>query len=260
MDPVVAEHATACSACGTHLKGAFCQQCGEPSVHEGDLRLSHLTHEFVHEFTHLDGKVWRTLWALLFKPGKLTSEYWAGERGRWIRPLRLYLVISALTLLLAASAAGPLGLRVWVKAGTENFFVGSRPDGAGMVDQEMNHRIQSVYLWARYLSLAVFAAASLALYRRRQRYFGAHLIFGLHFYSFEYLLSGVMVKLWPDANAGITIGIGFVYLWFALKRIFQESWVKSFGKAYLLFMAVAIAEAVLVGGCTWVVTKFLPHH
>ncbi|MDX1440544.1 MAG: DUF3667 domain-containing protein, partial [Rubricoccaceae bacterium] len=37
-----------------------------------------------------DGRLWRTLGLLLFRPGRLTHEYIAGRRIRYIRPLRIY--------------------------------------------------------------------------------------------------------------------------------------------------------------------------
>ncbi len=42
----------------------------------------------------LDGRMWRTLAALLFRPGFLTREYLLGRRRRYIRPARLFLVLS----------------------------------------------------------------------------------------------------------------------------------------------------------------------
>jgi uncharacterized small protein (DUF1192 family) len=41
-----------------------------------------------------DGKFWKTLAALLFRPGFLTREYLAGRRRRYIGPARLFLVSS----------------------------------------------------------------------------------------------------------------------------------------------------------------------
>ena len=41
-----------------------------------------------------DGKFWKTLGALLFRPGFLTREYLAGRRRRYVGPARLFLVSS----------------------------------------------------------------------------------------------------------------------------------------------------------------------
>jgi len=45
-------------------------------------------------YVALDGKWWRTLGALLFRPGFLTRQYLQGRRRRYVRPSRLFLVAS----------------------------------------------------------------------------------------------------------------------------------------------------------------------
>jgi hypothetical protein len=56
------------------------------------------TREFVHEFighyVALEGKLWKSLGLLLFRPGRLTLEYIKGRRVRYVQPLRLYLTFS----------------------------------------------------------------------------------------------------------------------------------------------------------------------
>ncbi len=197
--------ADTCLTCGAALSGQYCANCGEHAVHEGDLALSHLFHDFAHEITHVDGRIWGSFLALLFRPGQLTKDYWDGRRGRWLRPLRIFLIVTALSLLLAPDAAGPLGMRVWAhqgKNGTE-LTVGARPvqtqpaaaSPAGPAEatirldrtvepeklKHLTEKIHKIYKVIQYVSLALFAAASLLLSRRVQPYFGAHLIFALHY-------------------------------------------------------------------------------
>lgn len=70
--------------------------------------------EFVREaaegITHADSRVWRTLWALLFRPGFLTVEYQQGRRARYLPPFRLYLVLSVLFFLVASALPHELGM------------------------------------------------------------------------------------------------------------------------------------------------------
>ena len=44
-------------------------------------------------YVALDGRLWRTLFALVARPGFLTLEYFSGRRRRYIRPARLFLVL-----------------------------------------------------------------------------------------------------------------------------------------------------------------------
>lgn len=81
---------TLCRNCGALAPGLYCPHCGQ----ETKLRLPTLR-EFIREaagrYVALDGRFWRTLVALTFRPGFLTREYIAGRRRRYIRPARLYL-------------------------------------------------------------------------------------------------------------------------------------------------------------------------
>jgi hypothetical protein len=245
-------HGEMCGNCGARLQGPFCHQCGEQAPHKGDLALRHLTHEFQHELSHVDGKIWRTLRALMFAPGRLTAEYWAGHRGRWVRPIRLYLVISALQLLLVPNSSGPLGIRVWLSHspnGEENYTIGSKPlnqRDPTPVEEEMNHRIQKVYLWVRYVSLALFAVASLGLFHKAQPFYGAHLIFGLHYYSFDYLASALASLLPTEYGPSLMILVGWLYLVIALRAVYGLRFWKALLKGLVLFVAVAITESLMV--------------
>jgi hypothetical protein len=91
-----------CANCGAEVTLRFCGACGqrlEPPLHT----LWHFAHVATEDLTHADSRLWRTLAALLFRPGFLTAEFLAGRRARYLPPLRLYLVVSVLFFLLASA-------------------------------------------------------------------------------------------------------------------------------------------------------------
>ncbi|HZF26090.1 MAG TPA: DUF3667 domain-containing protein [Steroidobacteraceae bacterium] len=59
-----------------------------------------LFHDVLHDLAHLDSRVWRTLVALLFQPGRLTNEFIVGRRTFYLPPFRLYVVLSLVYFLL----------------------------------------------------------------------------------------------------------------------------------------------------------------
>jgi len=78
-----------CLNCGAVPGGAFCQHCGQKQhIHRS---LSAIFHDLIHGVLHLDGKVWRTLPLLIFKPGQLTRRYIEGERARFVSPMAMFL-------------------------------------------------------------------------------------------------------------------------------------------------------------------------
>lgn len=89
----ILEGAADCANCATAVSGNFCPACGqETTLHVPSAR--EFLHEFVGHYVALEGKLWKTLSRLLFKPGRLTLEYLEGRRARYVQPLRLYLTLS----------------------------------------------------------------------------------------------------------------------------------------------------------------------
>jgi hypothetical protein len=91
-----------CENCGVPVSGKFCGACGQrrdAPVHT----LWHFTQLATEDLTHADSRLWRTLAALLFKPGLLTREFLSGRRARYLPPVRLYLVLSVLFFLVASA-------------------------------------------------------------------------------------------------------------------------------------------------------------
>lgn len=78
-----------CANCETPLAGAFCHACGQ-KAHLHD-KLKHLVEEFAEGIAHFDGRLWRTLPLLALNPGRLTREWMAGKRVRYVAPLHLFL-------------------------------------------------------------------------------------------------------------------------------------------------------------------------
>jgi len=96
MSEGIAHNAPAnCENCSTPLRGHYCYECGQ-SVHSPTRHFGHAAEEVFESFWHLDGRVFRTLRDLLV-PGRIARNYLAGQRVRYIAPLRLFVILSLLT-------------------------------------------------------------------------------------------------------------------------------------------------------------------
>src|SRR6266404_41458 len=86
---------THCENCGAPLTGHYCGQCGQAAV---DYRRSfrHVIADVLDSFLNWDSKFFATLALLILKPWRLTNEFLAGKRVRYVNPLRLYLLASIL--------------------------------------------------------------------------------------------------------------------------------------------------------------------
>jgi len=92
-----------CENCGNEVSQRYCGACGQrldSPVHS----LWEFSQHAAEDLTHADSRLWRTLAALMFRPGELTREFLAGRRARYLPPLRLYLVLSVAFFLWAGLA------------------------------------------------------------------------------------------------------------------------------------------------------------
>ena len=96
----------ACLNCGAALTGPYCHQCGQKAhVHR---TLAGFWHDLVHSVFHFDGKIWRTLPLLAWRPGELTRRYVDGERASFVSPIALFLFSVFLMFAVFSLIGGPL--------------------------------------------------------------------------------------------------------------------------------------------------------
>jgi hypothetical protein len=96
-----------CLNCGAELTGPYCHQCGQQGhVHR---TLGAFGHDLMHGVLHFEGKIWRTLPLLAWRPGDLTRRYIAGERAKFVSPMALFLFSVFLMFAVFSWAGGPLG-------------------------------------------------------------------------------------------------------------------------------------------------------
>jgi len=255
--PTVA-HDSLCANCTTPMQGKYCHACGERKVHEHDLTLRHFFLHAVHEFTHLDSKVFATVRYLFTRPGFLAEEFAAGRRSRYMKPLALFLIASALFVLAGsfvlisafdvhqlnkADKKGQLDA-AWTKLAAKKHV----PKEV-IIDrvQDTIHKATTAAQLADVLAMAVMLAILF-----RGRYFVEHLVFSLHFLSFTYLASLLALPLYALRNPGswqsivLTVVVTAVYLTYlviALRRFYRQSVTASVVKGII---AYALTQAAII--------------
>ena len=118
-------HEYECLNCGTLLVGDHCHECGQRAhVHR---TLSAFFHDLLHGVLHFEGKIWRTLPLLAWRPGELTRRYIDGQRASFVSPIALFLfsvflmfAVMGLTGALDASANAQKALAEELAAAREN--------------------------------------------------------------------------------------------------------------------------------------------
>lgn len=249
---------TKCLNCNAELTGEYCHQCGQKKVHRLEFSLKHFLGHLVHEFTHLDSnKILSTLKALLFRPGLLTAEYLAGRKGRYINPIRIYLTFSALYFLFAWGALADIrGGNVERTAHSPYAVATAKKRGLEpiVLAEKIHHRAEKFAAALRFGGVTISALFLSIFYFKTRRYYVEHLIFSLHYYSFDFLCKSLFALIFMVAGAfhikvpvmalNLFYPVAFVYFLLALRRVYRQRWPITTVKAVALF---ACESALFIG-------------
>lgn len=237
-----------CLNCHEVLTGRFCHACGQKKLHRHEFAIKHFFGHLIHEFTHLDSnKILRTLLALVFRPGLLTSEYLAGRKSSYINPIRIYLTFSALYFLFAFATLSDVRGGASRTARSSPIIAMARQRGVEprVFADRIFQKTEKIVVSLRFGSVLISGLFLSVLYIGMRKYYVEHLIFSLHYYSFDFFCKSLFALLYiVVAAVGVKLSgsvlnlfypVGLVYLVFALRRVYQESWARTGGKALVLF-------------------------
>ncbi len=263
-----------CANCGAALVGDYCYGCGEKRADARDISMRHFVAEAAEELTSVEhSKLWRTLSALLFKPGRLTADYFSGRRSRYINPLKLCLAIFALHLFVytAYRQVSTYDIGNIVKSQKQVAEQWKLKDADAMpraLEQAAARKgvtIEALYesineKWSRNGSLIqvpqiLMLAVLLHFVYLFRRYFVEHLVFSLHFLSFTAL---TVVMMWPIyfvmginptvLSLVITLLkflIDIFYLFVAARVFYKETIGKALLRATVIFVGYFVIYVIL---------------
>ncbi len=252
---------TNCDAPLPNPRPAFCPACGQETRIAAP-RLAEFLQQFGGAYFSTEGALWRTLKLLLLKPGELTCQYLAGRRKHYVLPLRLYLSISLVLLVLAqlvgsltlvegldrpelaAAEKGALPAAVLSlqgrKMGLRNgaFVCEGLPRLLCDVVQQRaapdtrtylarlraaNDRVVSHFGLVMFVLLPLFAGClKLAHWGHRMPY-TAHLVFALHLHSFWFIALAFM-HLLEAPLVWVGVAVMAVYTILAGRRVYGGRW------------------------------------
>lgn len=273
------EESKPCLNCGTELRGCFCSECGQRDVPPAPT-LRELIGEGWQELTVFDKRLLETLGLLLRRPGALTREVLAGRRARYIKPVRLYLIVSVTYFLIAALVPpGPTDRTTASIPGKEQIKIDileprqlspeeqqkalqsverapglMKPLFRRLVLDPAGFRRNMVELLPRlvFILVPVFSVIVAIFYRRP---FSHHLVFALHMFAAVFVVMTARRLASLSANVpfiavveGLTLLFIAVYSLRAFRSTYGDGWpltlLKSFGIAVLYLIAGSVAMAI----------------
>jgi hypothetical protein len=263
-----------CGNCEAPLTGPYCAQCGQ-SAHESARSMHALFHDGWHSITHLDGRLWRTLWLLLAKPGEVSRQFVANRRASFMPPFRLYLVISLVFFGLVGMSSPEKTFDINInfeldsaqraeacaKLHSASAWLQERLRASCLkVLADGGTSLRKIFLAAlpraMFVFLPLLAAGMLLLYWRPRRHYVEHLVFFLHNHSAAFLLGAIDIGLqlvmnrWPSlelVSAGISVLLFLwlvAYVYLAMRRFYGQGRWRTFSK--LLVTSTFYAMAMML--------------
>ena len=94
-----------CPNCSAKMAGRYCYDCGQKDIGER-LNSKILLSNAFEALTEMDSKIWRTLRELTLRPGQVALNYVAGERARYINPIKYFITILTVYLTILVVSGG----------------------------------------------------------------------------------------------------------------------------------------------------------
>lgn len=244
-----------CRNCDAPLTGAYCAACGQKALHDQDRRFVTLLLGFFAELSSLDGRFWRSLLALVIRPGAMSRAWIDGRRLQYISPLTLFLIANAVYFLSPSLSDFDLTL---VDQTHQAHSRWTRPllDALLAARGENLEQFASVYAIASgnvgKLLLIVhvpFMALALSLLRRdRTIWFAEHVIVALYLFAFVLLFVQVqpLFDVLPDAiEIALLPTVLISHAALSLQRAYRAAWLWS-ALAAMAVVAALIAANLYV--------------
>ena len=224
-----------------------------------------LVMHFVGDYFHYDSKFWMTMKALWFSPGKLTIAYWNKQRMRYIKPVSLYIFISAVYFLLSVnsnfqymkldtgdnkSVKKPVSTYPSYKlentlphdSKMENYIDKKwdkikvkYPDTTEFFNEKLTHNVPKIF----FFMIPVLAMLlKLVFLRRKDLLFADHAIFALHYHSFWFSLFLLSEFNLPNNIEAVLLPILMLltacYFVAALHNVYKINYRKSIAAAFFI--------------------------
>jgi hypothetical protein len=281
MTSHVARETLYCRNCGSHAPEHFCPRCGqETSEHLPTAR--EFVHEFVLHYFAAEGRLWRTLTALVLHPGRLTIEYLRGRKLAYVLPLRLYLTISIVFFLTLKLASAPATEAVnaqfhrILNDGHSSFTFFDVPlahvvlnaNGSLTCDlpdwlcerikervlvskPELERRLANLpgdlfghLSGAMFVLLPLFAGFLQLAFMKRT--YGEHFLFALHVHSVWFLVLLLLLIPLPLWAQRVLQAYLVIYSVAALHAVYRGSWRRTACAAVLIGSAYAVSLVVAI--------------
>ncbi|MEL7296231.1 MAG: DUF3667 domain-containing protein [Pseudomonadota bacterium] len=203
----------------------------------------------VSELTSVDSRLWRSLFALIAKPGFLSREYQRGRRRSFLSPVGLFLLANLVYFLAPPISDLQLSLtqqyelqfyRGWISGWVDGYIADSGTTFEA-VARRYELKIAEIAKLMVILHVPLLALATMLMFADRRLFYADHVVMAFHYLGFLllYLIStsvlfGLAFRIAPDLIrslmphlATVIVTAQFLYVPPMLKRAMAVPWWRA---------------------------------
>lgn len=271
-----------CRNCGTQLISRYCHNCSQDLFAGRERTVREIAYNTVETAFAFDNKILRTLKYLLFYPGKLTKEFFAGKVVRYVYPAKLFWFISLIFFatfsIINDKDDAPTNSSIKISSSSKATDKDEKieyTDTVAHTDTEVTpssdqtqeeienfderkllKTIQTYIPYIMFVLIPFFALLVQLFFYKKRRYYAHQVIFALHFHSFVFLLfalCNIAREFFPSIEDELTLTMIFVpaiYFAIALYVVYRPSRRGMLWKIPCIMLCYAIGVfAILVLYC-----------
>jgi hypothetical protein len=205
------ETQTQCLNCGAPLTGSFCQQCGQSVRDNTERSIGQLLGDFLDNIFFFDNRFVISLWYLIRFPGRMTVEFLAGKRKKFVSPVTLFLFVNVIYFFVSPLSDYSISLedqysqpysgfiKDWLNRKLQHEGLDFRT--YSVIYQNMSDTVSKSIMIINVPMIAFFVY--LMALKKRKFYYDS-LIFAFHFFSL-FLASWLLLD-WADSLINYVAG------------------------------------------------------
>jgi Protein of unknown function (DUF3667) len=242
-----------CLTCGAVFAGQYCPKCGERVVDPEHRSLRYFFSELLNAFTFIDGKFFRSLRTLAFKPGQLSRDITDGIRQPYMKPIAFFFVANFIYFLLPLFQTFNSSLNIQMHntpyAAYANEMVQKHLSESGDTIEDFSVTYNNTSTsWAKLLLflLVLYMFPSIAIINySRQVYTLDHLLFSLEFMTYLLFIGTILL-------GGLVVGIFYIgkFLGFDWRQLLWDQYVMPILIGLLLYFFI-MASRTFYGFPLW---------
>ena len=257
---------TQCLNCGTALTGSFCHACGQAVRDTTDRSIGKLLGDFLDNIFFFDNRFVISLRYLFRYPSRMTVEFLAGKRKKFVSPVSLFLFVNVIyffvnpltdySISLEDQYSQPYGplIKDWINGKLQNEGLDFR--SYSVTYQNMSDTISKSIM---IINIPMIALGVYLMAFKKRRFYYDSLIFTFHFFSL-FLASWILLdwaNMLIDFLAGhddsivgaisfmlFTLAIPLYYAVFSMKKFLNIKWYWAIPAGLGVILAVALANVV----------------